>query len=128
MKPVLAMAMMLTIGGSCPALLHAEGECKADVQKFCGDVKPGQGRIIDCLKAHAPDLSDSCRTKMKAAKEAIQAKAKAVQDACGEDRQKYCGDVQPGEGRIKDCMTQHSSELSGACQATAGQKKTTGPS
>ncbi|MFA5975232.1 MAG: cysteine rich repeat-containing protein [Elusimicrobiota bacterium] len=38
--------------------------CQADVQKFCSDVKPGEGRIVHCLKAHAPDLSAACRKEM----------------------------------------------------------------
>jgi hypothetical protein len=35
--------------------------CKSDFQKYCKGVKPGEGRIIFCLKEHETDLSDSCR-------------------------------------------------------------------
>ena len=34
--------------------------CAADVQKFCNDVKKGEGRVINCLKSHQPDLSPAC--------------------------------------------------------------------
>src|SRR5712671_5757845 len=34
-----------------------EGPCAADVKKFCGDVKPGQGAIAKCMKAHETELS-----------------------------------------------------------------------
>jgi len=34
--------------------------CAADVQKFCKDVKKGEGRVINCLKSHQPDLSPAC--------------------------------------------------------------------
>ncbi|MBS2023634.1 MAG: hypothetical protein JST92_14620 [Deltaproteobacteria bacterium] len=34
--------------------------CKADEQKFCGDVKPGGGAIIACMKSHEKDLSKAC--------------------------------------------------------------------
>ena len=35
---------------------------------------------------------------------------------CMSDAKKFCGDVQPGEGRIAQCMKQHESELSKACE------------
>jgi len=46
--------------------------------------------------------------------------------ACQEDQQKYCGDVQPGGGRIIDCMDQHQSQLSAGCQQAISQKKAAG--
>ncbi|HPL64555.1 MAG TPA: cysteine rich repeat-containing protein [Syntrophales bacterium] len=35
--------------------------CKADVEKFCKRIKPGQGRITSCLKSNQAELSDACR-------------------------------------------------------------------
>jgi cysteine rich repeat protein len=43
----------------------------------------------------------------------------ALQSACGSDIKALCGSVQPGGGRIRDCMKQHSSQLSAACKAAA---------
>jgi hypothetical protein len=43
--------------------------------------------------------------------------------ACTQDAQKFCGGVQPGEGRMWDCMKQHQSELSPDCQKHMAQKK-----
>ena len=43
--------------------------CRADIARFCGDVKPGGGRIRECLKAHAADLSDGCKAAIKEARE-----------------------------------------------------------
>jgi hypothetical protein len=43
---------------------EAHQACEADAQKFCKDVKPGQGRIVKCLKEHEKDLSPECRAKM----------------------------------------------------------------
>jgi len=36
---------------------------------------------------------------------------------CAADAKKFCGDVQPGQGRIAQCMKAHQAELSPACQA-----------
>lgn len=43
--------------------------------------------------------------------------AAAGTQACRDDAQKLCQGVQPGGGRVVDCLQQHQAELSGACQA-----------
>ena len=43
----------------------------------------------------------------------------ALRSACGGDIKALCSSVQPGGGRIRDCMKQHSSQLSAACKAAA---------
>lgn len=35
--------------------------CWDDVSRFCGDVRRGGGRILQCLKDHESELSDSCK-------------------------------------------------------------------
>ena len=35
---------------------------------------------------------------------------------CAADAKKFCGDVQPGQGRIAKCMKAHEAELSPACR------------
>jgi len=35
--------------------------CAADRTKFCADVKPGGGRILDCLAGHKAEGADGCR-------------------------------------------------------------------
>lgn len=39
--------------------------CKADEEKLCSDIKPGQGRITRCLKQHEGELSPECKEKME---------------------------------------------------------------
>jgi hypothetical protein len=43
--------------------------CHADVERLCSDVKPGGGRIRECLRAHHADLSDGCKAAIKEARE-----------------------------------------------------------
>jgi len=35
--------------------------CHADFQKFCAGVKPGGGRIKECMGPHKDELSPACR-------------------------------------------------------------------
>ncbi len=34
--------------------------CEADVRRFCRNVPPGPGRILQCLEEHAQDVSEQC--------------------------------------------------------------------
>jgi hypothetical protein len=40
--------------------------CQDDVMKLCKDVKPGGGRILQCLKEHQDELSPECKEKLPA--------------------------------------------------------------
>jgi hypothetical protein len=45
-----------------------------------------------------------------------------MQGACKTDVQSLCGAVQPGGGRIRDCMRQHRTELSAACKVAIADR------
>ena len=96
-----------------------EGPCAQDAKKFCGDVQPGGGRIVKCMKDHEADLSPACQSQMKAAKERIE----QVREECKGDAEKFCKDVKPGGGRILKCLKSHQAELSPACGAEFNRKK-----
>ena len=58
------------VAADAGAQQRSEGPCAADVKKFCGDVKPGQGAIARCMRAHEAELSPACRDGAKAATDA----------------------------------------------------------
>jgi hypothetical protein len=41
--------------------------CKAEAQKFCKGIRPGEGRILSCLKGRESDLSPACAAEFKRA-------------------------------------------------------------
>ncbi len=90
-----------------------KGPCAADVKKFCGDVKPGQGAIAKCMKAHEAELSPACRESSKARAE----KAERVREECKADAEKFCKGIAPGGGRILSCLKSRQAELQPACAA-----------
>ena len=47
------------------ALKYAAGQCQADLQKYCAEVKPGQGRGLACLKKNDKDVSQGCKDALK---------------------------------------------------------------
>ena len=93
--------------------------CADDVSKFCKDVKPGGGRIANCLKEHEKDLSPACKKRT----EEIMMRAKEVHKACADDIDKFCKDVQIGKGNIARCLRGHKGELSPECNGAVGNAK-----
>jgi hypothetical protein len=55
--PAAAVAKGGAKTGRKPAFLEA---CKEDRERFCGDVKLGQGRLLLCLKEHQEELKPDC--------------------------------------------------------------------
>jgi len=50
------------------ALKEAHQACEDDITMFCGGVKPGEGRVVECLKANKAHLSRKCKRKLFEAK------------------------------------------------------------
>ena len=60
MKKISYLAFAATL--LAPTLSFAcGGACKADRERFCGNVQKGDGRIRQCMKDHYNDLSTGCR-------------------------------------------------------------------
>jgi len=95
------------------AAAKAEGKelaeaCKPDAQKLCKGVRPGKGRLAQCLTEHRDQLSGACREKIAQSES---------RHPCRKDMQRLCKGVQPGEGRIMKYMKQHEAELTPECKA-----------
>ena len=87
--------------------------CADDIEKYCKEIKPGGGRILNCLKTREAELSVSCRGKIRE----LQGIITACEQACSGDIAQFCKDIQPGGGRIIKCLREHDKELSPSCTA-----------
>jgi Cysteine rich repeat len=85
--------------------------CSEDLQRFCVGVQAGGGRLVQCLSSHTSELSPACGTVIAAMGHGG-AKLRA---ACDQDLQRFCVGVQSGGGRLVQCLSSHTSELSVAC-------------
>jgi hypothetical protein len=85
--------------------------CGDDVQRFCVGVQPGGGRLVQCLSSHTTELSAACGNMIAAAGRGG-AKLRA---ACDQDVRRFCIGVQTGGGRLVQCLSFHTTELSPAC-------------
>ena len=129
----------LAAGSICLGLMFASGAsaqgknpCSDDIGKFCKDVKPGHGAILDCLEKNEAELTPPCRDyeqKMGGARlerrEMVRAQGR-LRQACREDLMQYCKDMKPNVG-MSGCLTENESKLSPTCrealQATKEEKK-----
>ena len=47
------------------ALKFAASQCNDDLQKFCANVKPGEGRALACLNKNEKSVSQTCKDALK---------------------------------------------------------------
>lgn len=47
------------------AIEYSIEACEADADQYCLDVKPGEGRIVSCLRANESKLKKECTTALK---------------------------------------------------------------
>jgi hypothetical protein len=94
----------------------AKDPCAKDVAALCNGVKPGEGRILACLKEHEESVSGACKDHLME----IRDKVLDAQKACQGDVKQLCPGVKPGEGRIVNCLKQHRAELSRNCREKLG--------
>jgi len=94
--------------------------CTADVQKFCGQVTPGDGRLVLCMMAHEDKVSEKCDLAIYEASRNLERaidRIEQVADACWPDIEKQCGNTQPGGGRVAQCLVAKKASLSTDCAA-----------
>jgi len=87
--------------------------CNADLAKLCPDAKGGKRRA--CLKENTAKLSSECAT----AYADVEAKAKAMREACADDVKAHCADTGAGKGGrgVVQCLRSNTAKLSSACNA-----------
>lgn len=93
--------------------------CQPEIESFCDQVTPGDGRLLACFMAHEDKLSGQCGWALYAAMDELEEFMNAVAylaDSCWDDLVKHCGEVQMGEGRVAKCLLEHESEVAPACK------------
>jgi hypothetical protein len=102
------------------AITKIRKACAADIASFCAKVTPGEGRLALCMLAHEDQVSDGCFATIFDVADnldlALSNLARAA-DVCEKDIDKHCGSVEPGEGRIAQCLIDKEASLASACRA-----------
>ncbi|PIW01411.1 MAG: hypothetical protein COW42_04980 [Deltaproteobacteria bacterium CG17_big_fil_post_rev_8_21_14_2_50_63_7] len=116
-----ALALVLSTAGV--AFAKGKGDkqdkpCKADIERLCGDVELGGGRIAQCLVEHESELSTQCQERVSKGKEKLQ----KLREACESDLQQFCASASTKK-EIRSCLKEHRDELSESCKAVGAKGK-----
>jgi hypothetical protein len=92
--------------------------CNTELARFCAEVTPGEARLLACLYAHGDKLSGQCDHALYTAAARLERAVSAITyvvSECRAELETHCAQVEGGEGRVAQCLKDHASELSPAC-------------
>jgi hypothetical protein len=118
---MLCAATLLFFAGSAAAqdiVSTVEKGCAAEIEKYCSQVSPGEGRMLACFYAHEDKLSGQCQYALYDASAQLEHAVSAlnyVAGQCDSDIMKLCANVQMGEGRIVECLESNKETVSAGC-------------
>lgn len=93
--------------------------CQGDLESYCRQVTPGEGRLLHCVAAHEDKLSGQCEYALYQAASLLEQLSVAivyVARSCETEIETLCSDVQAGEGRILACLEDHDEQVSETCR------------
>jgi len=101
-----------------PVEIVADG-CKKDIETYCKNVTPGEGRVLACLFAYEDKLSNRCEYALYDAAAQLEraiASLTYLANECKDDLKAYCSDIKPGEGRLINCIDKNIEKVSSRCK------------
>jgi len=123
LKYLSAIVLVLLFAGSA---LAAEGivetvkeGCKQELETYCKDVTPGEGRVLACLYAREDKLSSRCEYALYDAAAQLERAIAALTylaNECREDLKTFCSGIKPGEGRLLQCIDKNKEKISSRCK------------
>ena len=108
--------------------LETEGEqmvdypvtaCETDIENYCSQVTPGNGRLLHCMAAHEDKFSGQCEYALYQAATVLEQLAAAmvyVAEQCRTEIETICSDVVLGEGKLPACLAEHDADVSDGCK------------
>jgi len=98
---------------------HLVTACESDLQNYCSQVTPGNGRLLHCMAAHEDKISGQCEYAFYQAATLLEQLSVAINyvaQECRADIETHCSGVEMGDGRILACLDEHDAEVSESCK------------
>ena len=92
--------------------------CEKELTTYCKDVTPGEGRVLACLYAFSDKLTGQCEYALYDAAvqlERFVAALTYLANECDADLEKFCANIEVGEGRVLKCLDDNASNISARC-------------
>lgn len=118
---IVGVVLLLGVSGAWAQediIEYVTSSCDEEIQNYCSQVTPGEGRLLACFYAHEDKLSGRCQYALYEAAAQLDEFAAAVTHLateCRDDLEKFCAQVELGEGRVGTCLLDHKAEVSEAC-------------
>ena len=119
---VVAAALLLSVSGAWAQeeiIDDVMAACEPEIKAYCSQVTLGEGRLLACFYAHEDKLSGQCQWAIYEGAAQLEQFAVAVTyvaKECMNDLEKYCAEVEFGEGRVGTCLLEHKAEVTDACK------------
>ena len=94
--------------------------CESDIENYCSQVTPGNGRLLHCMAAHEDKITGQCQYALYRAATLLEQLSMAINyvaQECATELEDFCSDVEVGEGRILACLNENEEEVGDACKA-----------
>lgn len=101
-----------------PVEIFMQG-CSTELETYCKNVTPGDNRLLACIYAHSDKLSGRCEFALYEASAQLERAIASLRYAvseCSDDLEKYCADVEVGEGRLLACLDSNEKSVSTRCK------------
>jgi hypothetical protein len=102
-----------------PLLDNLIEACSGDIENYCSQVMPGEGRMLYCMAAHEDKISGQCQYAFYETASILEQMSVALNylaQECAEDIVKLCADVELGEGRVLACLDENEKEVGASCK------------
>ena len=117
---VIAGAAMAGPAAAQESLLeYVVNACEADLNQYCSQVTPGEGRLLHCVAAHEDKLSGQCEYALYRAASLLEQVSMAIRyvaQSCETEIRTLCAGVEAGEGRILACLEENDEKVGEACK------------
>jgi hypothetical protein len=88
-----------------------------ELERLCPDTARGLNRRT-CFQEKESNLSGECQSQLQAMAVRIKEGVLSFKTACETDIKRFCANVQPGGGRILQCLEDRYQEVSDPCYQT----------
>lgn len=119
---ILVTAVLAMIGSASAQdslLEYVVEACEDDLNQYCSEVTPGEGRLLHCVAAHEDKLSGQCEFALYQAASLLNELAASiayVAQSCETEIRTVCSGVAAGEGRIFDCLDENNEQVGETCK------------
>ena len=103
---------------------HLVNACESDIQNYCSQVTPGNGRLVHCMAAHEDKISGQCVYAFYQTASLLEQLSVAIAylaQECETEIETLCSDVEIGEGRLLACLDENEEAVGESCKTAISE-------